>query len=165
MNRIQTPLRVTHSLVMEVWFSVQGEDEWGNACEEYKTRVRTLTLRKAVMIPSVSQTESIELTAVCSHPRIRRSTNLCAYLTLFPLNDSDTQMKAQKPHQFLPEQTFHVSCAAEISRQTTTKPKCNLPNNVTIPTPQVNFQRENARSAARILCYQDRECGGIVRVD
>jgi hypothetical protein len=53
-NRILTPLRVTHSLVMEVWFSVQGEDEWGNACEEYKTRVRTLTLRKAVMIPSVS---------------------------------------------------------------------------------------------------------------
>jgi hypothetical protein len=75
-NRIQTPLRVTHSLVMEVWFSVQGEDEWGNACEEYKTRVRTLTLRKAVMIPSVSQTGSIELTVVCSHPRIRRSTNL-----------------------------------------------------------------------------------------
>jgi hypothetical protein len=55
-NRIQTPLRVTHSLVMEVWFSVQGEDEWGNACEEYKTRVRTLTLRKAVMIPSVGPT-------------------------------------------------------------------------------------------------------------
>ena len=41
---------------MEVWFSVQGEDEWGNACEEYKTRVRTLTLRKAVMIPSVGPT-------------------------------------------------------------------------------------------------------------
>jgi hypothetical protein len=55
-NRIQTPLRVTHSLVMEVWFSVQGEDEWGNACEDYKTRVRTLTLRKAVMIPSVRLT-------------------------------------------------------------------------------------------------------------
>jgi hypothetical protein len=52
-NRIQTPLRVAHSLVMEVWFSVKGEDEWGNACEEHMTRVRTLTLRKAVMIPSV----------------------------------------------------------------------------------------------------------------
>lgn len=125
MNRIQTPLRVTHSLVMEVWFSVQGEDEWGNACEEYKTRVRTLTLRKAVMIPSVSLTESIELTAVCSHPRIRRSTNLYAILTLFPLNDSETQMKVQKRLQFLPEQTFRVSYAAETSHQTTIKPKCN----------------------------------------
>jgi len=150
---------------MEVWFSVQGEDEWGNACEEYKTRVRTLTLRKAVMIPSVSPTGSIELTAVCSHPRIRRSTNLYAYLTLFPLIDSDTQMKAQKPHQFLLEQTSHVSYVVEISHQTTTKPKCNSPNNVIIPTPQVNFQRENARSAERISYYQDRGCGGTVRVD
>jgi len=76
MNRIQTPLRVTHSLVMEVWFSVQGEDEWGNACEDYKTRVRTLTLRKAVMIPSVSAVKSMELTIVRSHSRIRRPTNL-----------------------------------------------------------------------------------------
>lgn len=51
--RIETPLRVSHCLVMEIWFAVQGEDEWGQPCEEYKTRVRTLTLRKAVMIPSV----------------------------------------------------------------------------------------------------------------
>ena len=52
-GRINTPLKVSHSLVMEVWFSIDGEDEWGNPCEEYKTRVRTLTLKKTVMIPSV----------------------------------------------------------------------------------------------------------------
>jgi hypothetical protein len=75
-NRILTPLRVTHSLVMEVWFSVQGEDEWGNACEEYKTRVRTLTLRKAVMIPSVCSRPDHSLTPVCSDSRIRRPANM-----------------------------------------------------------------------------------------
>lgn len=51
---VETPLKVSHSLVMEIWFSIDGEDEWGKPCEEYKTRVRTLTLRKTVMIPSVS---------------------------------------------------------------------------------------------------------------
>jgi len=83
-NRIQTPLRVSHSLVMEVWFSVTGEDEWGNACEEHKTRARTLTLRKAVMIPSVGSALLIprkELTSVCTNPRVCGSPNMCVICT------------------------------------------------------------------------------------
>lgn len=84
MNRIQTPLRVSHSLVMEVWFSVTGEDEWGNACEEHKTRARTLTLRKAVMIPSVGKAlliPQMRLTSVCTNPRVCGSPNMCVICT------------------------------------------------------------------------------------
>jgi hypothetical protein len=75
-DSIITPLRVSHALVMEVWFSLQGQDEWGKPCEEYKTRVRTLTLRKAVMIPSVSGSSVSKLTIVCIDSRIRRSSIL-----------------------------------------------------------------------------------------
>lgn len=80
MYRVNTPLRVSHNLVMEIWFAIEGEDEWGNPCEDYKTRVRTLTLRKPVMIPSVRDTPVAVtaaaarlICAVCTYTRICRS--------------------------------------------------------------------------------------------
>lgn len=37
---------------MKVWFSVKGEDAYGNSCDPALTELRLLTLRRPVMIPS-----------------------------------------------------------------------------------------------------------------
>lgn len=37
---------------MKVWFSVLGEDGYGNPCDPANTELRMLTLRRPVMIPS-----------------------------------------------------------------------------------------------------------------
>jgi hypothetical protein len=47
-----TPLRVSHHLVMKVWFSVFGENAYGQSCDPAQTELRLLTLRRPVMIPS-----------------------------------------------------------------------------------------------------------------
>lgn len=37
---------------MKVWFSIEGEDGYGNACDPGNTELRMLTLRRPVHIPS-----------------------------------------------------------------------------------------------------------------
>lgn len=47
-----TPIRVSHHLVMKVWFSVLGEDGYGKPCEPANTELRMLTLRRPTLVPS-----------------------------------------------------------------------------------------------------------------
>jgi len=145
---------------------VTGEDEWGNACEEHKTRARTLTLRKAVMIPSVGTALLIlrmKLTSVCTNPRVCGSPNMCVICTRSSGRANCQMQVSRRPHCLL-VQTYHVCFVDETSRQTTTRPRSNLPNNAITRMHPVNSQKGNARSAVVTLCCPDQACGEIALV-
>jgi len=56
---VETPLRVTHELSVQVWFSVKGEDAQGQPCPEAATALRVLVLSKNTILPNVSLNKSM----------------------------------------------------------------------------------------------------------
>ncbi|ORY27000.1 hypothetical protein BCR39DRAFT_560276 [Naematelia encephala] len=50
---VSTPIRVTHTLLTELWFSVYGEDQHGNPLPQPgQGRLRVLKIEKPVVVPS-----------------------------------------------------------------------------------------------------------------
>lgn len=52
-HSVITPIKVTHQLVMEVWYSIFGEDVGGNPLPEGgQSQLRVLRVDKPVTVPS-----------------------------------------------------------------------------------------------------------------
>jgi hypothetical protein len=51
---VDTPIKVSHSLTVDIWFSVHGEDEYGAPLgEDEQGRARILKIMVPVVVPSV----------------------------------------------------------------------------------------------------------------
>lgn len=114
MGSVETPIKVSHVLRTEVFFSVHGEDVKGDPLPDGGPgELRVMYVNKSVVLPAVSDPfcRLTKLIAVLPDPRSLEPSHLYA-ITLLTTASTNTQTKQMTiAHGCLRPTARHVPCA------------------------------------------------------